>query len=131
MFSSPLACALCTLPCCCFKILTLPSRESRDNACGGLGRKIEHYSETAISVHFHGDQPNGTKNNLGTLNKPITRKVKGFIVPETCHLHEKIDEHVHLRGLADLEFEHNLLKKLTLVNDGLIFSVSQWKQLHF
>lgn len=44
---------------------------------------------------------------------------------------EKIDEHVHLRGLADLEFEHNLLKKLTLVNDGLIFSMSQWKQLHF
>lgn len=44
---------------------------------------------------------------------------------------EKIDERVHLRGLADLEFEHNLLKKLTLVNDGLIFSVSQWKQVYF
>lgn len=90
LFSSPLACTLCTLPCCCFKILTPSSQESREDACGGLGRKIEHYSETAITVHFHGDQANGTKNNLGTLNKPITRKVKSFIVPETCHLHEKI-----------------------------------------
>lgn len=90
LFSSPLACTLCTLPCCCFKILTPPSRESGEDAGGGLGRKIELYSEAAISVHFHGDQPNGTKNNLGTLNKPITRKVKSFIVPETCHLHEKI-----------------------------------------
>jgi len=42
----------------------------------GLTGKREHYSKTAISVHFHGDQPNGTKTNLGTLNKPITRKVK-------------------------------------------------------
>jgi len=85
-----LACALCTLPCCCFKILTPPSQESGEDACGGLGRKIELYSATAVSVHFHGDQPNGTKNNLGTLNKPITRKVKSFIVPERCHVHEKI-----------------------------------------
>lgn len=34
--------------------------------------------------------PVAQKNNLGTLQKPITRKVKSFIVPETCHLHEKI-----------------------------------------
>lgn len=38
----------------------------------------------------------------------------------------KIYEHVHLKDLADLEFEHNLLKKFDLVNDGLIFlSMSQ------
>lgn len=56
----------------------------------GLLEKESCHGEAAISVHFHGDQPNGTKNNLGTLRKPITRKVKSFMVPETCHLHEKI-----------------------------------------
>lgn len=43
----------------------------------------------------------------------------------------KIDERIHLKSLADLEFGHNLLKKLMLVNDSLVFSMSQWKQVHF
>lgn len=43
----------------------------------------------------------------------------------------KIDEHIALKGLADLGLKHNLLKKLTLVNDGLIFTVSEWQQVHF
>lgn len=67
----------------------LPLRASSVLAEGLLEKESCH-GRSSNECSFPWWSAQWQKNNLGTLRKPITRKVKSFMVPETCHLHEKI-----------------------------------------